>query len=407
MKIKQYRHGAIVPLFAVVLPVMLILCFIAMNLSFMQLTETELKIATDAAARAGGRAWSTSQDIDVARDFARRAAELNTVSGHPLVLDAGASSSEIVFGTSTRGANSGRYEFIPVDDSVVANGATVSGVQVFSNQPTNLLFKVANITSFNPSATSVSTQVDRDIALVIDRSISMAFYEDSTAIRAVIADLKAAGTINEAEATDARRFREFSPNVLKHLSGEMLEYAISLNANHKTGVPIHSRWSVLETASEAFFQILRDTDQIEQVSICSFSNDSRVDLELTSDMTLAEDTVKTLFPNGSTAIGDGLLSGLDALTSNAARQSAATSIILFTDGVRNGGVDPDSAVQQVLDNNPNTVIHTVTFTEGADQVTMKALAKAANGQHFHANTGDELVDVFEEIAASLPTIITQ
>ena len=349
MKIKQYRHGAIVPLFAVVLPVMLILCFIAMNLSFMQLTETELKIATDAAARAGGRAWSTSQDIDVARDFARQAAELNTVSGHPLVLDAGASSSEIVFGTSTRGANSGRYEFIPVDDSVVANGARVSGVQVFSNQPTNLLFKVANITSFNPSATSVSTQVDRDIALVIDRSISMAFYEDSTAMRAVIADLKDAGTINATEADDARRFRGFSPNVLKHLSGEMLEYAISLNANHGTGVPIHSRWSVLETASEAFFQILRDTDQIEQVSICSFSNDSRVDLELTSDMTLAEDTVKTLFPAGSTAIGDGLLSGLDALTGNAARQSAATSIILFTDGVKNGGVDPDSAVQQVLD----------------------------------------------------------
>ena len=226
-------------------------------------------------------------------------------------------------------------------------------------------------------------------------------------MRAVIADLKDAGTINATEADDARRFRGFSPNVLKHLSGEMLEYAISLNANHGTGVPIHSRWSVLETASEAFFQILRDTDQIEQVSICSFSNDSRVDLELTSDMTLAEDTVKTLFPAGSTAIGDGLLSGLDALTGNAARQSAATSIILFTDGVKNGGVDPGSAVQQVLDNNPNTVIHTVTFTEGADQVTMRALAKAANGQHFHANTGDELVDVFEEIAASLPTIITQ
>ena len=407
MKIKQYRHGAIVPLFAVLLPVMFILCFIAINLSYMQLTETELKIATDAAARAGGRAWSTSQDIDVARDFASRAAGANTVSGHPLVLDAGGSSSQIVFGTSVRAANGGRFQFVPVDDAAVTTGAMVSGVQVFANQPTNLLFRVSNIDSFNPTATSVATQIERDIALAIDRSLSMSYYEDSDAIRTVIADLASAGTISADDADDAHGFRSFSPDVLQHLSGEMLEYAISLNANQGTGVPVHSRWSVLETASESFFQILRNTDQAEQVSICSFATDSRVDLGLTQDMTLAENTVKSLIPSGSTALGDGILSGLDALTGNAARLSAATSIILFTDGVRNGGIDPEVAVEQVLDSNPNTVIHTVTFTSGADQATMKALASAGNGQHFHANTGDELVDVFETIAASLPTIITQ
>ncbi len=44
------RKGAIVPLFLVLLPVLLILCGFAINLAYMQLVSTELKVATDAAA---------------------------------------------------------------------------------------------------------------------------------------------------------------------------------------------------------------------------------------------------------------------------------------------------------------------------------------------------------------------
>ena len=122
MKSKQNRHGAIIPMFAIVLPVLIILCLIAMNLSYMQLTESELKIATDAAARAGSRAWSTSQDIDHARGFARQAAQMNTVSGRPLLLDSSDNEAEIVFGFSSRDVAGGRFQFTPIDDAMVATG---------------------------------------------------------------------------------------------------------------------------------------------------------------------------------------------------------------------------------------------------------------------------------------------
>ncbi len=406
MKIKQNRHGAIVPLFAIVLPVMIILCAVAMNLSYMQLTESELKIATDAAARAGCRAWSTSQDMTTARNTARQVAALNTVGGRALMLDSNGNDAQIIFGASARNEDGGRYEFTPIDDSLVQSGAMVSGVQVNVTQPTNLLMRVANIDDFNPSASSVASQIDRDIALVIDRSVSMRYYEDSTAFRTLVRGLKNAGTITVAESDDATKFKSISENIIPHLSGRMLEYANSLN-DPDTVIPVHSRWDSLETAAEVFFQSLAGTDPIEQVSISSFAIDSRIDLELSENLTLAEDTVKAMVPNGATAIGDGLLSGLTTLTGEAARQSAVRIIIVFTDGVRNGGIDPLVAVQQVRDENPNIIIHTVTFSEAADQAAMRTIAHTANGEHFHARTEQELVDIFRRIAVSVPTIITQ
>ena len=41
------RDGAIVPLFAILLPVILVLAAFAVNIASMQLTTTELRIATD------------------------------------------------------------------------------------------------------------------------------------------------------------------------------------------------------------------------------------------------------------------------------------------------------------------------------------------------------------------------
>ena len=211
MKIIQNRTGAIIPLFAIVLPVMIILSFMAMNLSYMQLVESELKIATDAAARAGCRSWSSSQDIDTARDFARQAAEFNTVGGRPLLLNASENDTQITFGTSVRNADGGRYEFTPVDDAtVLSGGAVVTGVEVSVAKPTNLLLEIANLDSFSPTATSIASQIDRDIALAVDRSVSMTFYDGSEPHRAVINDLQSSGAITSAEADDARRYREYS-----------------------------------------------------------------------------------------------------------------------------------------------------------------------------------------------------
>lgn len=405
----QNRHGAIMPMFAVLLPVMLILCAIAINLSYMQLTSTELKVATDAAARAGGRAWSQTQNLETARDFAREAAELNMVSGNPLVLSTNEADGQIMFGNSARPTDGGRYVFTDVEDAVIEAGAGATGVQVNAAQPTNLLFTVANISEFTPLQVSVATQIDRDIALVVDRSGSMAFFKDEALLKQTIDELKSAGSISADDASRARQFREYSDAVLEVLQGEILEYAQTFRDIYRPGqgTPRHSRWELLEQSSKEFFQILRDTPQVEQVSIASFANTARLDLPLSKDMNLAENTVNELYPTGRTAVGDGILEAIAALQSDGARVSAVKSIVVFTDGISNQGIDPVKAAQQVIDNNPNVIIHTVTFSPGADQETMQEVAETGNGSHFHANTGDELKEVFRDIASSLPTIVTQ
>ena len=54
----------------------------------------------------------------------------------------------------------------------------------------------------------------------------------------------------------------------------------------------------------------------------------------------------------------------------------------------------------------NLNIQTVTFGGGADQETMQEVAVTGLGRHYHADSGDELVSAFEEIANNLPTILT-
>ncbi len=89
------RVGAILPLFALILPVLAIIAAFTINIAYLQLTRTELMVATDAAARAGGRAISQSQSqedvtpaeiIQDAITAAQATAALNTVAGGPLTV---------------------------------------------------------------------------------------------------------------------------------------------------------------------------------------------------------------------------------------------------------------------------------------------------------------------------------
>jgi len=83
------RRGAVLGLMAILLPVLAILAAFCVNLAQMQLTRTELMVATDAAARAGGRAFSELQTVDAAKTTAVNVAAMNMVDGEPLQLRPG------------------------------------------------------------------------------------------------------------------------------------------------------------------------------------------------------------------------------------------------------------------------------------------------------------------------------
>ena len=101
------RRGAMAVLIAFFLPVFLIMAGFAINVAYMQLARAELRVATDAAARAGARTLSLTQSTAEALNAARDAATRNLVAGQPLQLD----NNHIQFGINSRADNSSPWLF--------------------------------------------------------------------------------------------------------------------------------------------------------------------------------------------------------------------------------------------------------------------------------------------------------
>ena len=169
------RKGAIVPLFAVLLPVLLILCGYAINLAYMQKVSTELKVATDSAAHAAGRAMSIHQTTAAAIAQAELTAQTNLVAGNVIAITTDSSSDEdhleVEFGVSTRTDNGfGRYEFEGIDKALVDNGSRrATSVSIQARVDVPLVFKAMNyeyfgghLSNFTARRESISTQIDRD-----------------------------------------------------------------------------------------------------------------------------------------------------------------------------------------------------------------------------------------------------
>ena len=90
------RRGAMLVMICMIMFLLLSMLALSVDVSYMHLCRTQLRTATDSAARAGGEALSRAQSIDVARAAAKKMAAANPVAGKPLVL----SDRDIVFGSS-------------------------------------------------------------------------------------------------------------------------------------------------------------------------------------------------------------------------------------------------------------------------------------------------------------------
>jgi hypothetical protein len=342
---------------------MLILVAFALNVALMHLVRTELRVATDAAARAGGRTLSIAQSTNDALLAAQDAASQNAVLGVPLGLD----TADIEFGLNSRATSSVRWTFDPNPSNGVINALRITGKRT-ALSPSGwvpLLFPgVLDSDYFEPAKVAVAMQVDRDISLVLDRSGSMA----------------------------------------RPLNGNDPEWTEGDPA------PEDSRWSDLVSAVDAFLNELSQTPPDEKVAMASFATDSILDHDLSMDhaqIRSSVDQYTQAFYGGMTAIGYGIEDGMDALLNTAtARPFAFRTIVVMTDGVHNTGTDPETVAQWAHDTYGVT-IHTVTFSNQANQTKMQAVARLGGGEHWHASNAAALVDAFVKIANNTPTILTE
>jgi Mg-chelatase subunit ChlD len=356
-------------LIAICLPLCVIMAAFAIDVAWMQLVRTELRAATDAAARAAAKELSVSQDMNAARARAKDAAQRNKVAGEPLLL----ADSDIEIGRGTQ-AGSGRFSFAPGGSRPNAVRVTGQRTEGSAAGPVNLLFAgVLGVRQFEPRERATSTQLDRDICLVVDRSGSM----------------------------------------MQSLSG-----GSTPSGNCDPPHPSQSRWGALAVAVEAFLGELDKTVQKEHVALVSYSSDTKecdntykistIDSDLVEDYSKIRNEIRRIGSKpvkGRTAISAGLDDGIKVLTGGKTRPFAVKTIILMTDGIHNLGPEPVISARNAA--GEDIIVHTITFSSDADIRRMRDVAAAAGGKHFHAPNAEELVKIFKEIAATLPVLLTE
>jgi len=357
-------------LVAIVIPVMLILSAIAINLAYLDLCRTELYTAADAATRATGREFTITQSQDQARIRGKQIARLNTVAGVGL----GLRDADFTFGGSTRAGATSKYHFNPAATKKNAvrieasrNAGAVDGaVPLFL--PSIIGRKHADI-----SQTSVSTAVAVDIALVLDRSGSMAFAIDEPALPTSVPYSAPAGWV----------FGDPAPPIC--------------------------RWRDLTNAVGVFMTEVQNSALNEMISLSTYSNIAVTEVSLTDDygsILTALQPYSDSFRAGATNIGGGINEGIGSLVmSPSARPHAAKVIVVMTDGIQNFGVHPLGPATKAA--NDGISIFTITFSKEADKSLMKQVADRGKGKHFHANSAADLVQAFREIARGLPNLLTQ
>jgi hypothetical protein len=372
---RRRRRGAILVLVAFLVPIMAIFAAFAVDVAWMQLVNTELRTATDAAARAGAKVLSVEQDTVAARAAAIDAASRNKVAGVGLQMAA----SDVQFGRSNQVIIGGRFQFVEASSGLI-NAIHIDGQRTEGSLggPVNLFFsRVMGINSFEPRQEAVSTVLDRDVCLVIDRSGSMGLDVDDT------------GTGNGQNCGP-------------------LAY--------------DTRFAALDRAIEGFLEELDLTFPNEQVALASYSSSfskgcsggnlsfQTADIReaLTHDYNAIRSDMNVFMTKGiggNTAIGEGLKKGIQAINGPKSRPFAAKTIVLMTDGLHNTGTEPIVFARQAADQ--EIVVHTITFSAAADKNRMRAVAEETGGRHYHADSEGDLNEIFREIARTLPVLLTQ
>jgi Ca-activated chloride channel family protein len=370
-----HRRGAMLVLVALLITVFLAAVAFAVDVAYMQNVRTELRIATDAAARAAGEALSREQDLASACQAAKDLAALHEVCGKPLMLD----DTDVIPGNSSR---EGGQKWIFTPYGTPTNSIRVIGPRTrdsLSGSVPLFFARIFSVDDFSAEMTATAVRMDRDICIVVDRSSSMKLDVTSNAV--------GIGTGNPIFC--------------------------------RPPDPEDSRWAALATAVDGFVAALASTPQTEHVALVSYASDytgcgitnhvTDVDQDLTPDTTLINSAMQSISArafNGNTNIAAGIDTGVLVLTNpSRARPYSVKTMVLMTDGQRTEGRQPvlgaeDAALEGI-------VIHTITFGHGADIPSMQEVARATGGRHYHAPNADALRDIFREIAYTISVTLTE
>ncbi len=174
---RKSRRAATLALVVILLPVLFILAGFAINISYLEYIQTKSQITTDACASAAGRIYAMTGDQTAAIQAAKDIAARNPIATKVLPLG----TNDFEFGISTRSSLSEPYQFTPAANGNAVRLTTHSLAAGVGGEIAPIFPLFGSVIQIRPTRSSTSTQLDLDIALVIDRSGSMAYASDEIA----------------------------------------------------------------------------------------------------------------------------------------------------------------------------------------------------------------------------------
>jgi len=362
---------------AVLLPIVVLLVGFAVNVAYMEMVRTQLRITCDSAAKAGLISMGATQNATTAQNFARTVSANNLVGGKTLTL----SNSNIEFGNAAKNG-SGTYDF-------TSGGSPINASRVTGTTAVPYLFGAFMPSgNFNVTQVSLTTRVAYDIALVLDRSASMAF------------DLSG----NEFVYPSDRA--QFSP----------------LQAYFTPPSSTGSRWYALTNAVNTFVSVLQARNIDAHVCLVTFAENytfgSYTATEASLDVSLTP-TYSQIVTGmnvwgqtpllGDTNMQAGIALAQGELTGPRARVTANRLMILLSDGVATTGNTNIASLTQAARTGSGIVTYTIAFggeaASGTPQATMAGAAASGNGVFYNAPTASQLTTAFQQIADSLPAVL--
>lgn len=390
------RAGSASVLIVTMMFVFIVTAAFTVDYAYMQLVRTELRAATDAAAKAGAEALSRTQSTDSARAEAIRYAASNTVGGRPFRL----TNNDITIGrVSASGV--GKWSFQAggsPPNAVRVNSRTGEGQ---SNTAVPLYFSgVLGKSGFTPQCQSTAGQQEVEVCLCLDRSGSMNF--DMTGVD--------------------YSFPSGNPH-LSNFTAWGWDWRNMLSRPH----PANSRWAALTRAVDVFFDQAGQNNPQPRVALVTWGSTytmpispntnypaSSTDFALPSsasvDWTNNANSIKTLVAAkanqpimGGTNLSAGLDQAVGVLGGVNSNRFSSKVVVLLTDGQWNAGRDPTEAAYDARA--AGIIVHCVSMLTQY-QGDLEEIATITGGRYYGTSNETELREAFEEIARSLPVVLT-
>ncbi len=143
----------------------------------------------------------------------------------------------------------------------------------------------------------------------------------------------------------------------------------------------------------------------DQSGIVAYDSSASLIQSLTNSRTDLINSINSLSAGGMTNIADGIETAKDELVSSRHNPEATTVIIIFTDGQANRPteVDPKQYTIEKADEAKNQGIRIISIAYGnyADQNLMQEIASPGPGNYFWAETGLDMIQIYQSIAENL------